>query len=529
MKCWKKVIKHGLICLLGLSARAADMERLYEVQVEPEAGENFSYAYVQCWLPPSAPQLKGILCVILHPHEHRTVRFADPRPWIELAAQYDCAVMGVSFVEKDGDLVPWSHAAKGSGRALTVAINELAEKSRTPGLGRVPLIVAGICEAGQFAHEFTAREPERVRAFFTMGGGRHDLALAQAAAGVPGLLIAGPDRGHNALNNMFNLFAEGRRHHAPWIFAAEPITEYDRGSSSALTVSFLELFLKRLNSSADETATISVPLRQVVFSVGQYPKSIEPVLAKINASDLSGIFYDQSVAAEWQRQSLEPGQHNLSFVSQPLPPIGSVTPPTVSMGRINVETTPQNCQAEFEVLCADGVQADDIKLLANPNELTYQTKKLTDNKWQVVCQLNPQAFPSGVFKLEVPIRIVGKQSVYGGLSCLLTGRIVSDISATPAALNVGMLSRAGKELRLRLKSASRTRIEIQEIQSSFPNWVRVEVKTSQDADVELLCKFAYPTDLKNESFGGYLNIKAKSKYGQLIKVLFYGSVERDGK
>jgi hypothetical protein len=516
----KKIIQLGIFWLAMASLDvAADHQRFYEAQIEPLAGENFSYAYVQCWLPPSAPRVKGILCVVLHPHENRHVRFDSPQPWIELAGQYDCAVMGVSFVEKDGDMVPWSKAAKGSGRALLAAVDELAKKSQAPELSNAPLIVAGICEAGQFAHEFAAFAPERVKAFLSMGGGKHDVTLAQAAAHVPGLLIAAPDRGRFALENMFALFAEGRKHRAPWIFAAEPIKGYDAGESTPLTVSFLEFFLKQMQSTLVIAAQVKLPLNKVVFTVS------ENAVALMNASDTDCVFPDRSIADKWSRQKQKPDKRTLSFVSKALPLLGHITPLTVTMGTIDLEKEPENCQAVFEVQSEDGIQASDIKILSNPKEFTSKVTQIETGKWQVECQINPQSFPCGAFKIDAPVRFVGNQPMHGGITCTLTGHIIGDIVATPTAINAGLVPRTGKEIRLRIKSRTNHAIEIKEVQSSLPEWVKAKVIANTGASVELACEFSPPPELKSASFSGFLNIKAFSNDGYTVKILFYGTIE----
>jgi hypothetical protein len=462
--------------------------RFYEIQIEPQTDENFSYAYVQCWLPPSTPQIKGILCVVLHPHENRNVRFDNPQPWIEFAGQYGCAVLGVSFVEKDGDLVPWCAAGKGSGRALLDAVDELARQSSTPALSQALLTMAGICEAGQFAYEFAAWQPKRVRAFFTMGGGKHEVSLAQAAARVPGLLIAAPDRGQAATDNVSALFAAGRRHNALWIFAEEPVANYDRGECSRLAADFLSTALEALGSSSS-AATVSV-------LVSKEPSA--------------------------------PDERRLSFVSKPLPKLGTILPQTLAMGVVDQEGMQKDCDVEFEVEAEKNIPAENIRILTNPEELTQKITPLGKGKWHVSCSLNPKKIPCGPFRIDVPVRFVDRdnQPIYGGISGMLTGRMTGDILINPIALNIGLIKgNTTKETRLVLKSRSDSKISIGEISSSFPEWVKCETIADHGTTIELVCRFTPPPNLRNKSFSSYLWIRVKSKYEQRIKVLFYGAVE----
>ena len=190
--------------------------RFYQCQIEPRKNENFSFADVQCWLPPANQNIVGVLCIVLHPHNNSRVRFDNAQAWIALTKRYHCGLLAISFVPQNSDLVPWSWASEGSGRALLAAIAKISEESNMLSLQQSPIVIAGICEAGDFAYQFAAFESERVKAFLAMGGSKHNINLAGAAASIPALLIAATDSGIEPVNNMLNLFAEGRKRSAPW-------------------------------------------------------------------------------------------------------------------------------------------------------------------------------------------------------------------------------------------------------------------------------------------------------------------------
>ncbi len=368
--------------------------------------------------------------------------------------------MGVSFVETNGDSVPWCSASKGSGRALQAAVDELSQKSGVSALRQAPLVMAGICEAGQFAYEFTTWQPERVRAFLTMGGGKHDVSLTHA----------------------------GRRQNAPWIFAEEPMANYDRGKCSRLTANFL-------------SAALGKP--ETLSSVALLP-AVLPI------------------------ENPTPDERGLSFVSKPLSKLGTITPLTVAMGVIDLEQAPEGCQAEFEVTTEETIHVKNISALFDPKELTCKTTQVGENKWRVECLLNPKTFPCGPFKMDVPIRFTDKdnQPIYGGISAVLTGRTMGDVISNPTTLNVGTIKKnTTKEVCLTLKSRSNRNIDLGGIGSSFPEWIRVEVVSNKGATAELRCKFAPPADWQGKGFSGYLWVLAKSKDGQVLKILFYGTIE----
>ncbi len=521
-------ITASLIC----HARASDNpERFYECQIEPRDGENFSFAQIQCWLPPANQHLNGILCVVLHPHGDAGVRFDNRQPWITLANRYNCALMSISFVERDRDINHWSQASKGTGRALLASIDKIAEESKTPALQKAKIIIAGICAAGEFAYEFSAFKTNRTQSFLTMGGSKEDTNVASQAATIPGLLIAAPDRGKEAINNMFSLFAEGRKHSAPWIFCAEPITNYDNGHCSKLTASFLETQLQHLCERTEQripsktAGNLTVPLKEAGFPLKKYPNDISDVMAKILSVNLNCQFQDQIVQKEWLAQDQTPDPSGLSFVSIPLSKLGTATPQIVQMGTIPFESASTGYAATFKVSCEPGISAGEVEIIPDQRGLDCHVTHKKDSNWQVECKLDPKYLPCGSFNLEVPIRFIqnGKR-ISGGISCFLAGRVAGDISVSPIAINVGNVTVSNKDIRIHMKSISGSPIEVHGIQSSFPKWAKAEVVEEKGIAVEIQCKFSPPSDLSRDTFSGFFWIHAKSKYEQTIKLLFYGTI-----
>ena len=175
----------------------------------------------------------------------------SPQPWRRLASQYDCALVAASFAESSDSAKPWGRAMLGSGAALLRAIDQFSGEAGLPAMKSVPIVLAGVCEAGQFAHEFAAFAPVRTAAFVTIGGGKHNLEIANEAAGIPGLFVVCRDRGAYAVENMLTVFADGRQADAPWGITFESINAYDAGRSSSLVQAFLRSALA--SASSDRT------------------------------------------------------------------------------------------------------------------------------------------------------------------------------------------------------------------------------------------------------------------------------------
>jgi len=133
-------------------AAAAELSEPLNVQLEPCAGENFSCDVFQCWLPESGVTPKGIPCIVLQPRDHRRALLADPGPWKQLSSQYDCALIAALFAECSDSAKPWAARWFGSGQALLRAIYEVSTKSGVVELKSAPIVLAGVCEADQFAN-----------------------------------------------------------------------------------------------------------------------------------------------------------------------------------------------------------------------------------------------------------------------------------------------------------------------------------------------------------------------------------------
>ena len=87
--------------------------------------------------------------------------------------------------------------AKGLGRALFAALDQLGQLSKHPELGSVDAILMGFSGAGVLVARFPEFAPERVRAVIAAGPGHHDsvgvntISLSRKAASIPQMILAG--------------------------------------------------------------------------------------------------------------------------------------------------------------------------------------------------------------------------------------------------------------------------------------------------------------------------------------------------
>ena len=133
------------LCLLPASiSGAAVAPPYYEVIYEPstEAGELSLGVTYTLWIPPDAKTLRG---VIVHQHGCGTgackggATAAYDLHWQALAAKWDCALLGPSYHQVDGqNCRDWCDPRKGSSKTFLRALDDFAAAAEHPELKTVP-------------------------------------------------------------------------------------------------------------------------------------------------------------------------------------------------------------------------------------------------------------------------------------------------------------------------------------------------------------------------------------------------------
>jgi poly(3-hydroxybutyrate) depolymerase len=130
-------------------------------------GNNYDKAEFRLGVPEGAGSLRA--AVILMPGSNGDARSqAEDAGWQAFASKNKVALVGCRFTDKPHDqnfIEEDAAASRGSGEALETALRSLAERSKHPELGSIPLLLWGMSAGGQFNYEFVAWKPERVAAF----------------------------------------------------------------------------------------------------------------------------------------------------------------------------------------------------------------------------------------------------------------------------------------------------------------------------------------------------------------------------
>lgn len=445
-----------------------------EVQIEGKPEENFRYLAAQCWLP-KTKSVRAILCIVLHPYGSNGRILARNREWRKLAHTHDAALLAISIVPSSDAARSWFDASAGSGDALLSAVTRIAQISELPHLVNVPLLVAGVCAAGQFSYDIASFRPDRTLGFVTIGGAKHRIELALGATKSPGLLIVTPDRGKEATSNLESLATLGRIYGAPWIEGTGMISDYDAGYVGRDVLDFIEALL------AYQAAG-----KRKIFAGSQSP---------ISAPFSVRHFYDKP-----------------SFLGKPLPTLA-----TSEASQISDEPF----RFGIRIKSNDAANVDSISV---PDEVPGETSiaKVADNEWQVTFTLDEDAIPTGTFQFEVPIRFASSNVVHlGGLQVSVNGTLKSDIYPRPSSVRIAWTS-TERESSFELLSRNKIAISDIEIERIVPGWLSARLFEDGSARVMISPK---PDVVElPPTVAGYLILRAKSNKKQRIKIPFYGTI-----
>jgi pimeloyl-ACP methyl ester carboxylesterase len=453
----------------------------YTCQIEANEDENFDYAAVELWAPSDCHKVRGILCLILHPLGRGGSTLAHPAPWIKLANHTHCALMAVSFAQSDDPTADWCHAERGTGRALFAALDVLTQKTGIPNLTTAPITIAGVCAAGQFAFHLTAFAPNRIAAFVTIGGGKHDLSKVEAAAKIPALIVVTPDGSPYAIHNLNTLYSEGLSRSAPWRCISENVSNYNAGTCSTKVFSFLESSLDGLADS--------------------------PQLFKSN-------------------QIAEPGPPQylpVSICGKKLPTLGAAQPVIITLDKID-SSSAEKPTCSLEVSSDPDSPSDAIFVPSRDPILHTDVQKTMPGHWKLNCWLDQEQMPIGSLQIELPIRFTsGGRQILGGTKAILHCSVTGEVMCIPRNLNLGVL-KLGETVKISLHFVAKNSVPIfiGSVTSTYP-WIKM-TSSLANGTPEFWCIVTPPDEAQGEGFGGYLQIKLQSPTQRTLRILYYGSV-----
>lgn len=235
------------------------------VQVEyppsTEPGQlQFGVTY-KVWIPEGVQNLRG---VIVHQHGcgggacKGGATAATDLHWQALAKKWDCALLGPSYHQEDGQNCSlWCDPRNGSEKKFLLALSDLANKSGHPELETVPWCLWGHSGGGTWSSLMQVLHPKRIVAIWLRSGTsfksweKDGLVKPETADAVyaipvmanPGMKEKGDKRFDGAYTGTLAMFQACRAKGEPFGFAPDPRTSHECGDSRYLAIPFFDACL----------------------------------------------------------------------------------------------------------------------------------------------------------------------------------------------------------------------------------------------------------------------------------------------
>jgi pimeloyl-ACP methyl ester carboxylesterase len=281
--------------LLAVQAAGSYVEVQYPPSTTP--GELVFGVTYTLWVPPTQARLRG---VIVHQHGCGSgackggSTAAYDLHWQALARAWDCALLGPSYHQEDGqNCRDWCDPRNGSEKAYLKALADLAAKAGRPEIATVPWALWGHSGGGTWASRMTALHPDRVVAAWLRSGTSFGKPGAEeipaAALGVPlmcnpGAKEKGDKRFDGAWTGGFAHFQAWRALGAPIGFAPDPRTSHECGDSRYLAIPWFDACLRmrlpdeaggKLKPVDPKSAWLAAPLGEVAVAADKYEGKAE--------------------------------------------------------------------------------------------------------------------------------------------------------------------------------------------------------------------------------------------------------------
>lgn len=266
-----------LLALLFIPAPVWAGGQYFTVEYAPsqKPGELIFGVTYTLWIPDGVKTIRG---VIVHQHGCGSgackggATAAYDLHWQALAKKWDCALLGPSYHQEDGqNCRKWCDPREGSNQTFLQCLKDFAEKAKHPELVEVPWCLWGHSGGGFWASIMQALHPERIVAIWCRSGtafaswAKGEIAkpmIPPTAYGIPVILNPGAKekgdkRFDGAWTGSMKMFEAYRGQGALIGFAPDPRTSHECGDSRYLAIPYFDACLKlRLPQSGNKLQPI---------------------------------------------------------------------------------------------------------------------------------------------------------------------------------------------------------------------------------------------------------------------------------
>lgn len=272
---WKTL----LLALLPAAAFSADAYVTVEYPPSTQPGELIYGVTYTAWIPEGVKSIRG---VIVHQHGcgkgacEGGATAAYDLHWQALAKKWDCALLGPSYHQEDGqDCRQWCDPRNGSEKTFLRALADIAAKSGHPELAQAPWCLWGHSGGGFWASLMQTLHPQRIAAIWFRSGTAYATwekgeipeptipaeALRIPMMANPGAKENGDKKFNGAWTGSLAMFHAYRAKGAPIGFAPDPLTSHQCGDSRYLAIPFFSACLEQRLPAKD--GPVDAPLRPV--------------------------------------------------------------------------------------------------------------------------------------------------------------------------------------------------------------------------------------------------------------------------
>lgn len=282
------------------------------VEVEYPPSENpgelaYGVSY-RVWIPDGVTRVRAL---IVHQHGCGAgackggETAADDLHWQSLARKWECALLGPSYQQPDGqDCRRWCDPRQGARARFLQGLDDLARKSGHPELSTVPWCLWGHSGGGFWASLMMASDPDRVVAAWLRSGTAFATwekgeipkpELSEAVYRIPTICNPGAKekddpRFKGAWDGTLAMFRAYRAKGSPIGFAPDPRTAHECGDSRYLAIPFFDACLA---ARLPENRGVGGSLKPVDPSQGW----LAPVLG--DAAEPASSYRDDAAEAVW--------------------------------------------------------------------------------------------------------------------------------------------------------------------------------------------------------------------------------------
>ncbi|MGV3662454.1 MAG: hypothetical protein ACO1TE_19880 [Prosthecobacter sp.] len=268
-----------LFALLPVAAFSADVFVTVEYPPSTQPGELIYGVTYTAWIPEGVKTVRG---VIVHQHGcgkgacEGGATAAYDLHWQALAKKWDCALLGPSYHQEDGqDCRRWCDPRNGSEKTFLRALDDIAAKAGHPELARAPWCLWGHSGGGFWASLMQTLHPRRIAAIWFRSGTAYATwekgeipkpTIPEEAMRIPmmcnpGAKENGDKRFNGAWTGTLAMFHAYRAQGAPIGFAPDPLTSHQCGDSRYLAIPFFDACLEQRLPSKD--STVDAALRPI--------------------------------------------------------------------------------------------------------------------------------------------------------------------------------------------------------------------------------------------------------------------------